>query len=58
MRETVAVAVVDLVLAAAGDKTDGTRVVLQIANEGAGNAFFRHALGFFFLVADLHNAVP
>ena len=42
-------------LAAAGDETDGAGRVLQVANEGASDAFFRHALGFFVLRADVDD---
>ena len=41
--------------AAAGDEADGAGCVLQVADEGSGDTFLRHALSFIFLGADLHD---
>ncbi len=40
---------------AAGEKANGSRVALQVANDRAGDVLFGHALGFFFFCADLNN---
>src|SRR2546427_1751389 len=48
--------IINLMFPAAGHKTNGPRVVLQIANEGAGDAFLGHALCFFFFYADLNES--
>src|SRR5438034_7320162 len=42
-------------LAAAGYKANCSRLALQVADECARDALFRHALGFFLLRADLHD---
>src|SRR6266404_1396651 len=50
----VAAGIVNLVFAAAGDKANRAGRVLQIANEGAGDAFFIQALGFLLVGANLN----
>ena len=53
--EPFAIAVVNLMFSAATYKANGPRRALQVADKGTGDAFFRHALGFFMLRANLHD---
>src|SRR5260370_5349680 len=50
------ISAIDLMFPAAGYKTNGPGVVLQIADDGAGDAFLGHALGFFLFHADLNES--
>ncbi len=55
MGKAVALGVVDLMLSTAGHKADRTGGAFQIADEGAGDALFRHIFCSLFLGAHLHH---
>ena len=56
--KAVALGVVDLMFAAAGHEANGAGGVFQVADERAGDALFRHALGVSFLSPICTTAVP
>src|SRR6266446_1639511 len=54
-RVAVAIGIIDLMLAAAVDKTNRAGPIFQNANKGAGDAFFRQTLCLFLFAANLYD---